>query len=96
VFAVSGADLLSSNGRMLTPVANFFAGNSSTQGGVRVSAKDTDGDTLADLVTGLGVGATATVTTFRGTAIQSAGPNATPESLELFTPFSGLTGINVG
>jgi len=95
VFAVSGADLLSSNGRMLTPVANFFAGNSSTQGGVRVSAKDTDGDTLADLVTGLGVGATATLTTFRGTAIQSAGPNATPESLELFTPFSGLTGINV-
>ena len=36
------------------PVANFFAGNIDLCGGVRVAAKDEDGDGFADLVTGSG------------------------------------------
>jgi|GEM_PF-1379179 len=41
------------NGR-LAPLVNFFAGNSDLRGGVRVAAKDYDGDGLADLMTGSG------------------------------------------
>ena len=54
VFALSGQGLLASNGQTQTPVANFFAGNTDNRGGVRVSAKDLDGDGRADLVVGDG------------------------------------------
>jgi hypothetical protein len=52
VLALSGKDLVQSNS--YTPLVNFFAGSIELRGGVRVAAKDEDGDGKADLVTGSG------------------------------------------
>ena len=35
---------------VVSPLVNFFAGNQEQRGGVRVAAKDLDGDPLADAV----------------------------------------------
>ena len=50
VTAFSGQSLISSGG--LVPIANFFAGDESLRGGVRVTAKDLNGDGLAEMITG--------------------------------------------
>src|SRR5262249_37948877 len=55
VFALSGKDLVQSNGQQ-TPVANFFAGDVDSRGGVRVGVKNLDNDNKADLVVGAGAG----------------------------------------
>ncbi|MFO0804222.1 MAG: Ig-like domain-containing protein [Gemmataceae bacterium] len=52
VLAIDGKQLIQKNTQ--TPIANFFAGDDSLRGGVRVAAKDFDGDGKADLVTGSG------------------------------------------
>ena len=77
-------------------MANFFAGDPAGRGGVRVAAKEIDGVAGDDLVTGLGAGAPATATTYTASAIRLAGPDEAPGARESFTPFAGLTGINVG
>src|SRR5262249_9509516 len=52
VLALSGKDLINRNiGPTHAQVlANFFAGNINNRGGIRVAAKNLDGDNLADLV----------------------------------------------
>lgn len=52
VLAIDGQQLIQKNTQ--TPIANFFAGDDGLRGGVRVAAKDFDGDGKADLVTGSG------------------------------------------
>ncbi|HUR55413.1 MAG TPA: Ig-like domain repeat protein, partial [Gemmataceae bacterium] len=57
VFVLSGARVVANDvaGAQETPLVNFFvAGNSADRGGVRVAAKDGDGDNRADIVTGSG------------------------------------------
>ena len=52
IYALSGKSLVTTGTEV--PVANFFSGNVNLRGGVRVAAKDEDGDGFADLVTGSG------------------------------------------
>ena len=74
-------------------VANFFAGNKDNRGGVRVSAKDLDGDKFADLVVGDGDGAGSQVTAYRGSKL--AGGNV--EAIDSFNAFPGIkAGVYVG
>jgi hypothetical protein len=93
VFALSGQGL-TAEGRQVQ-LANFFAGDDSNRGGVRVSAKGLDGDARADLVTGAGTGSSSVVTTFAGSSILVDG---TPPTLRQFSPFDGgfLGGVFVG
>src|SRR4029077_12227812 len=54
-------------GAQANPIANFFvAGNSSDRGGVRLAAKDADGDSKADVVAGSGEGSPANVRIYLG------------------------------
>ena len=74
-------------------LANFFAGNKDNRGGIRVSAKDLDGDLFADLVVGDGDGAGSQVTAYRGSKL--AGGNV--EAIESFNAFPGIkAGVYVG
>jgi hypothetical protein len=57
-------------------LANFFAGDPDTRGGVRVATADLDGDNLADLLTGSGTGLPARIRTYLGKNAQSG--NAEP------------------
>jgi hypothetical protein len=52
VLAIDGKQLIQKNTQ--APIANFFAGDDGLRGGVRVAAKDFDGDGKSDLVTGSG------------------------------------------
>lgn len=92
VYALSGEDLLDNS---YTAVANFFAGDPDSRGGVRLVAKDFDGDNRIDLVTGAGEGDPPIVTTYLGSTITPAG---TPTVHEQFTIFDETTrgGVYVG
>lgn len=75
-------------------LANFFAGDTNSRGGIRLAAKDLDGDNLADIVAGAGTGAGSLVTTYLGKTIT---PTETPPvftQLEAFPGFAG--GVFVG
>jgi hypothetical protein len=86
VFALSGKDLLAGT---QTVVANFFAGDPNSRGGVRLAVKDLDGDNRADLVAGVGPGAGSHVTAYAGKAITA---NGTPPELLSFDAFPGFAG----
>jgi hypothetical protein len=86
VFALSGRDLLSG---VQTQVANFFAGDPANRGGVRVTAKDLDGDTKTDLVTGAGTGGGSRVTGYLGVNML---PDGAPPELFGFDAFPGFAG----
>ena len=89
---LSAKDLLAPTSN-LTPVANFFAGDAADRDGVRVAAKDLDGDYRVDLVVGLGPnGAAKPVRTFAGKSLPLGGA-ATPLG-EIAT--SSLLGVSVG
>ncbi len=87
VFALSGKDLVQSDTQ--TPVANFFAGDVNSRGGIRVSVKNLDGDAKADLVVGAGDNAGSTVTGYLGANIL---PNGTPPDQFSFNAFPGYGG----
>ncbi|HEY8503942.1 MAG TPA: hypothetical protein VIL46_05130, partial [Gemmataceae bacterium] len=87
VFALSGRDL--ARGGVQVQLANFFAGDVSNRGGVRVAAKDLDGDDRADLVTGSGTAAGSRVTAYAGKDIP---PDGAPPVLAEFDAFPGFTG----
>lgn len=94
VLVVSGTDLLANPSAAITaPLADFFAGSPELRGGVRVTAKDTDGDGQADLITGTGEGTTpGQIQIHRGQG------NGTFQSGNALDPFGAiaLDGIYVG
>lgn len=89
VLALSGLDLIASQGEERTQLANFFAGDPNNRGGVRVAVKDLDRDDRADLVVGDGDGAGTRVTAYAGRTIE---PNGVPPVLFEFDAFPNTTG----
>ncbi len=94
VTVFNGATLVSSSGGTITPIANFFAGDTTSRGGVRVAVKNLDADSKADIVVGSGTGAGTRVTAYAGSAVNGA--TATPAELFAFDAFSGTNGVFVG
>ena len=89
VLALSGYDLVTTG--TLTPVASFFAGPIGLRGGVRVAAKDFDGDSRAELLAGSGD--TAAVFVYANASLNAADPR--PDlGLELLPGL--LPGVHVG
>ena len=69
--AFSGAGLLQG---IQTRIADYFAGNSESRGGVRLAVKDLYGDGLADL--GAGAGDGSRVTAYAGkTVVRAKSPD---------------------
>ncbi|HEX4607500.1 MAG TPA: carboxypeptidase regulatory-like domain-containing protein [Urbifossiella sp.] len=94
VLIISGRALLSGGPgeAFAAPVANFFAGDVENRGGVRVAAKNLDGDALADVVVGAGTGAGSRVTAYYGKNLGGADPIAYD-----IDAFPGITaGVFVG
>ena len=90
VVGFSGA-ALAAPATSLVPVTNFFAGDTANRDGVRVAAKDLDGDDRIDLVTALGpAGADAGVRTFAGKSLPLGGA-ATPRSIAAVTAVNGAS-----
>ncbi len=93
VLALSGRDLAAGVAQPGT-LANFFAGDPAQRGGVRVSAKDLDGDRLADVVVAPGPGGSGTATAYAGKAIT---PGGSPPTLFRYDdPMMGASGAYVG
>jgi hypothetical protein len=98
---VSGAGLIASQpvaSLDSTPgisIANFFAGDSNTRGGVRVAIRDVDKDAFADLVTGSGDNLPSDVRMYRGTTLQTV---AAPSPDQTINPFNAVVagGVFVG
>jgi len=90
VLIVSGQTLLSqgSSSALDLPIANFFAGDSNNRGGVRVAAKNLDGDKFADVVTGAGQTGGSGVAAYLG---QSLATGQSPIAFG-FDAFPGFTG----
>ena len=86
VTAFSGKGLL---GGQQTVLANFFAGDVNSRGGVRVAVKNLDGDARADLVVGAGTAAGSRVTSYAGKAVGASG---TPPELFAFDALAGFAG----
>ena len=83
--AYSGKGLL---GGQQTVLANFFAGDVNSRGGVRVAVKNLDGDARADIVVGAGAGAGSRVTAYAGKSIGAG----TPPELYAFDAVGGFVG----
>ena len=66
VLILSGSSLLRNSIRTL---GNFFAGDTSSRGGVRVSVDDVNADGTTDLITGSGSGAGSRVSVYNGSAV---------------------------
>ena len=93
VFAVSGADLLSSGGATLTPLANFFAGGADNdRTGVKVATKDLDGDGRSDIVAAYSpsTGGVPRVAAYLAKTITPTG--GTPPAYFDVQPYPGYTG----
>lgn len=88
VLILNGVGLLNGMGDQSPALANFFAGNVNNRGGVRVSVKNLDNDTRADVVVGDGAGAGSHVTAYRGATLATGGANPTME----FDAFPGVNG----
>jgi len=69
--------------------ANFFGGDTANRGGIRVAAKDLDGDGRADILAGAGPGGGSRVTAYRGSSVT---PNGTPDQLFAFDAQAGFSG----
>ncbi len=91
VLALDGKSLLSNQ---YVNLANFFAGDISSRGGIRVAVKDLDGDTKADLVVGSGAGAGSRVTGYLGKNIAADGTPTAQFDFDALAGFSG--GVFVG
>jgi uncharacterized delta-60 repeat protein len=77
-------------------LANFFAGDTSLRGGVRLILRDADGDGRVDLIAGSGEGEPSRVRVFRSATLL-AGP--TPAADQDLDPFGGAVlagGVFVG
>jgi hypothetical protein len=99
VRVLSGKTLLTAGSAvaLASPLADFFvAGNMSDRDGVRVAAKDLDGDGKADVITGTGNGQSSLVRVYYGSSIGGVGE---PTGFQDLDPFAGITltdGIYVG
>ncbi len=93
IFGLDGQDLTTQT--LQTPVANFFGGDVNSRGGIRLTAKDLDGDSFTDLVIAAGPGALPQVTAYSGLSIQ---PEEVPDELYRFNSFpqTFLGGVFVG
>jgi len=89
----SGRDLTGPNGTQFRELANFFAGDILERGGVRITAKDLDGDGFSDLVSGTGDDAGSIVRIYRGSAMQD-GTADLENAFQVFPALKG--GIFVG
>ena len=79
------------------PVANFFvAGNSNDRGGVRLAAKDADGDLKIDLAVGSGEGSPANVRVYLGANFITNGEPGTFQDLSVFGGAALTDGVFVG
>ena len=99
VFILSGALVAANNvaGAYAAPVANFFvAGNSSDRGGVRLAAKDADGDNRADVAAGSGAGSAARVRVYLGRNFTTANEPTTFQDLPPFGGAALADGVYVG
>ena len=75
-------------------ILDQFAGDVTNRGGIRVLAKDIDGDGRAELITGAGAGAGSRVTAYAGRSIIKG---QTPTTLFEFDALPGITaGVFVG
>jgi hypothetical protein len=75
-------------------LANFFAGDSSLRGGVRVALRDVNGDRRADLLAGSGQNEAARVRVYRAGVLLANGP-----AEQELDPFGGAVlanGVFVG
>lgn len=88
VLILDGKNLMSNTA---VPLANFFAGDVNSRGGVRLSAKDLDGDGLADLV--VGAGTSSRVTAYRGSDFASGQP---PMAFDFDAGVTSTDGVFVG
>jgi hypothetical protein len=86
VTVFSGGPLVA--GRLVA-VADFFAGDTASRGGVRVAAADLDGDGRADVVTGAGQQAGSRLTAYSGRTLVTG---AAPQTLFDFDFYSNYTG----
>ena len=75
------------------PIANFFAGDPNNRGGIRVSAKNLDGDSYADVVTGAGAGGGSRITAYQGQKL-TTGAMTEDYGFDAFPGFTG--GVFVG
>lgn len=92
VTVFSGKALMTNQYEIL---ANFFGGDPSNRGGVRLAVKNLDGDTRADLLVGGGTGTAGRVTAYAGNSISTTGA---PSVLFELNPFPGafLGGVFIG
>lgn len=90
MLVISGTTLLSagSDAAIAAPLANYFAGDAGSRGGVRVTVKNLDGDAKADIVTGAGQGGGSRVTARLGKNLTAGDPT---DDLN-FDAFPGFTG----
>jgi hypothetical protein len=90
---LDGVSVLSVGGDLTTPFADFFAGNINNRGGIRVAAKNLDGDRYADLLVGDGEGGGSLVTAYKGLSLQFGGQ----DTFYAIDAYPGLTsGVFVG
>jgi hypothetical protein len=89
VLALSGRDLLAAPATEADVVANFFGGDVNNRGGIRLVARDLDGDRRADLVVGDGTGAGSRVTGYLGKNVTLG---ATPPEQFAFEAYPGFEG----
>ena len=97
VLVVDGTRVLSGDvtGAFATPFANFFGGDTSNRGGIRIGAKDADGDGTANIIAVAGEDAGSQVTVYSDDAPQNGAPAvAETYSLPLGAGFAG--GLFVG
>ncbi|QEL19776.1 FG-GAP-like repeat-containing protein [Limnoglobus roseus] len=76
------------------PLANFFAGDVDSRGGVRVSADDLDGDGRADILTGAGSDSGSGVAAYRGKDLAAVGQP--PTAFEFEAADDSADGVFVG
>ncbi len=95
VLVLSGRALLTAGAgsALAAPVADFFAGDASNRGGVRVAVKNLDGDRFADVVVGDAAGSGSRLRAYRG-ADFAGGAAPAAFDLDLFPGTFG--GVYVG
>ncbi len=91
VRAFSGKDLVLGK---QTEVANFFAGDPSSRGGVRVAATDFNADGIFEVITALGDGGSSRVKLYNAAAVLAGGTPTADREFNLFGDF--MNGAFVG